>query len=731
MVALPQNFWPSARHYAEAMQFPSFCFSIPELRNSQPAVDRLGMPLVTSGQFAYVYKLKSNGSGAFAVRCFRGYLGDREARYKAIDKHLETERIHALASFDYDTEGILVGGKWFPILVMEWVDGPTLDVYLEEVIDKPDVIKHIAEQWLSLIAELKKANVAHGDLQHGNIIVERGRLRLVDLDGIYVPAMKGWNASEVGHQHYQHPKRDEKFFNFYLDNFSSLVIYLSLISIAAKPSLWKKYHDENLLFIKNDFRAPEKSPLFREIKEISEEHCRLAKVLEQASKDLPFLTPSLLDLVEVKEESNLPLWMTAPPEIDVEAKTREDKTIVLPKPRQKGMPAWTTWQGGDPTFMPSGIGSNTVQTIYGSAALKPTDPKAIFSNTFFYANEIVSKKIDFAIVAFATVIWFGSMCFSPWAFFFVPLLASSLLLGTGFVKAFEDYRGYGALQTSSQLVPTPNQNIIQQPKSFSLIFAKHLLKESWKALLFSLPVAVFLFFIIGIRSMLPFLILFFTFIAKAWAEANAEYDAQKSIMPASLSANQLSASGYQSNPAPLPSQAIAQQNWNKQSLLHSTQIQSVSNTQTIIGNVMFGIYHKEKCEWVNKIPPGRRARFDSVDEAEEKNYNPCHVCFPQEMPKEKKKETVAKKKDADKTKTQTSLLLSQTSETQTAPQPTSPKPVAMFVGNRLLGIYHKPECEWAKKIPKGKLINFYTEDEAKKEKYRDCHVCLPLKEVGE
>jgi hypothetical protein len=39
------------------------------------------MPLVTSGQFAYVYKLNSmNDNGDFAVRCFRGYLGDRDQR---------------------------------------------------------------------------------------------------------------------------------------------------------------------------------------------------------------------------------------------------------------------------------------------------------------------------------------------------------------------------------------------------------------------------------------------------------------------------------------------------------------------------------------------------------------------------------------------------------------------------------------------------------------------------
>ena len=43
-----------------------------------PAVDRLGMPLVTSGQFAYVFKLNSEvGGDSLAVRCFRGFLRGR------------------------------------------------------------------------------------------------------------------------------------------------------------------------------------------------------------------------------------------------------------------------------------------------------------------------------------------------------------------------------------------------------------------------------------------------------------------------------------------------------------------------------------------------------------------------------------------------------------------------------------------------------------------------------
>jgi predicted Ser/Thr protein kinase len=167
-----------------------------------------GMPLVTSGQFAYVYKLNSmNGDTDFAVRCFRGYLGDRDQRYRAIQAHLANSPVSYLSDFTYAPEGILVGGIRFPILFMQWIEGPTLDLYISEMLNRPDVLLHLSEEWLRLLGALQASGIAHGDLQHGNIIVEHGRLRLVDHDGIFVPAMAGWTASEVGHQHYQHPRR--------------------------------------------------------------------------------------------------------------------------------------------------------------------------------------------------------------------------------------------------------------------------------------------------------------------------------------------------------------------------------------------------------------------------------------------------------------------------------------------------------------------------------------------
>lgn len=386
-----QQYWPSARYFTEAIQCPAVCFAHPLLRNTLPAVDRLGMPLVTSGQFAYVYKLKStNGSGDFAVRCFRGYLGDRDQRYRAIQEHLHTAPISYLSEFTYATEGILVGGNRFPILFMKWIDGPTLDLYIGEMLNRPDVLLHLSQEWLKLLHTLRTSDLAHGDLQHGNIIVEHGQLRLVDPDGIFVPKMAGWTASEVGHQHYQHPRRNAHHFDSKLDRFSSLVVYLSLLSLAERPSLWKEHHDENLIFTKADFADPDASTLFGKIREIGPEHSRLADVIAEAAAGPPTNVPCLLDLVQTR--SALPSWMTAPADLDATTKTREVAHRETPLERKPVR--WTAWQEKTRgRSVPATPASATVQTLFSANIPTPRvrDPYAVMENTILFSKEFVRK----------------------------------------------------------------------------------------------------------------------------------------------------------------------------------------------------------------------------------------------------------------------------------------------------------------------------------------------------
>jgi hypothetical protein len=320
--------WPTSGDYNAAIQSPLICFSDPDLKATTPALDRLGMPFVTSGQFAYVFKLNTtNGGKARAVRCFRGFLGDREERYRWIGDHLNKVSAQYFADFEYDPEGILVGGRRFPILVMEWIDGLPLDVYLPKVLGNQDVLKFLADLWLKVLTSIRDGGMAHGDLQHGNIIVDASNmLKLVDLDGMFVPGLAGRQSAEMGHRHYQHPGRTASHFDSRLDNFAGLVIYLGLLALAKAPELWTEFHDENLIFTDRDFKDPNGSRLLGKIKRISAELKNLTEALETACKAAPLDCPSVLDLVSDKP-SKLPSWMWKGAGVTVAQTTREVKPV--------------------------------------------------------------------------------------------------------------------------------------------------------------------------------------------------------------------------------------------------------------------------------------------------------------------------------------------------------------------------------------------------------------------
>lgn len=447
MVASPSQsgqipkYWPSARHFTESIQCPSVCFSAPELRSTLPAVDRLGMPIVTSGQFAYVYKLKSmDGNGDFAVRCFRGYLGDRDQRYRAIQHHVRTSPAPCLTEFSYASEGIMVGGQRYPILFMRWIEGPTLDLYVGEMLQRREVLQHLAAEWLRVVSALQTSGMAHGDLQHGNVIVDHGRLRLIDHDGIFVPKMDGWSASEVGHQHYQHPKRTARHFDESLDNFSSIVIYLSLLALVERPGLWKEYHDENLLFTKSDFLDPAASQLFGKVKELGGECSRLADILVTAAAGPPNAAPRLLDLVQTT--SRLPSWMTAPADLEPTLQTRE---VVQEIPVEMRNARWLPWdRQGKERPVPATPTSDTVQSIFsgtsvGSLPAVAHDPKAVARNTYKYAKETFQSQSFWWYWGFFVLYGLGGFGLGE-SFLAATLTVAVVCLIVGLFKAIDDAR---------------------------------------------------------------------------------------------------------------------------------------------------------------------------------------------------------------------------------------------------------------------------------------------------
>lgn len=263
--------WPLIQDYQDAIIDPKYCFRDPELASGKTINDKNGFPIVSSGSFATVFKLQCINR-YYAVRCFTRYNPDQQQRYEKISRFLEDKKSPYFAKFQFFNQEIKIEGKLFPILKMEWIEGLTLNRYIEKNLNNPAVLDDLAKKFYDLILHLRYLSVAHGDLQHGNIIVSNGQLKLVDYDGIFISPLSGLYSNEIGHHNYQHPKRTANDFDEYLDNFSSWVIYLSIKALSKDPSLWKEFDggDDCIIYRKSDFEKPFESKSFKKTAQIND-----------------------------------------------------------------------------------------------------------------------------------------------------------------------------------------------------------------------------------------------------------------------------------------------------------------------------------------------------------------------------------------------------------------------------------------------------------------------------
>lgn len=247
--------WPTAVDYVGAAQDPEHCFVDARLKQAEFRTNRMGMPVIRSGQMAAVLPVEIAGH-SYALRLFTTPV-DHGERYRSIDAHLGARDDVPLVPAEWIDRAVVVGDGEYPAVLMSWVEGMLLSSYVDELVDtgRHTELRTLAAQWEYLVGRLRAASVVHGDLQHGNVMVGAdGGLRLIDYDGLWVPGMST-DLREAGMPNYQHPQRMEvPNVLIEADTFAAFVIYVSLLAIAADPELWDRYHSgENLILVREDY----------------------------------------------------------------------------------------------------------------------------------------------------------------------------------------------------------------------------------------------------------------------------------------------------------------------------------------------------------------------------------------------------------------------------------------------------------------------------------------------
>ncbi len=288
--------WPQNQDFNEAVQIPRTCFNDKTLQRAELVLKRNGLPVVASGSFADVYRLRDPATNRnWAVKCFTAPVRHHHGeRYRAVGDCLKTASLPYTVAFEYCDKGMLVRGDWYPIL--KWSGEGLSPISSSKSHFTTHLFAGATDRWVDMATRLRQAHVAHGDLQHGNVFIiphqKRSlEIRLVDYDGMFVPALADTDPDESGHPAYQHPARGkDPRHRIEVDYFSHLVIACAIraLIVTGRP-LWNRYNKgENLLFRKNDFLSPQDSAVFRELWDSNDGLTKLLSASLILSCDRPF-----------------------------------------------------------------------------------------------------------------------------------------------------------------------------------------------------------------------------------------------------------------------------------------------------------------------------------------------------------------------------------------------------------------------------------------------------------
>lgn len=315
-----------------------------------------------SGGFGWVYRMVLPAGRTYAVKFFKVDDPSRDQRAGQITGFLKglTPYPSFLIEFSYVQRATRYKQN---VLKLEWVDGLELQVYIERRANDAAALLSVGQQLGSCVRELQRLGIAHGDLQQGNILVDgKNNIRLVDYDGMYIPAFAGLKATEDGLPSCQHPGRSRSVFNPRIDSFSALSLILTFRALAARPDLGQMFPpgSDKLLFTSDDYRNPATSPLFTEL--VSSRDIGVRRLTDALSvwcrTDFAKI-PELKAVLDPIEQSTPKFWQ------DVQTGGTVKPRSVRPAP-----PASLLWLPAPPVAPPPSLGT----PVIGTVSTSPSQP---------------------------------------------------------------------------------------------------------------------------------------------------------------------------------------------------------------------------------------------------------------------------------------------------------------------------------------------------------------------
>ncbi|MDR2935893.1 MAG: WG repeat-containing protein [Rikenellaceae bacterium] len=263
--------YPDISHYYETMLHPQGRFGT--LEKFIPVRDRHGDLDYTAGNHSVVFPVKV-GEQTYALKYYTHENTQRSIHYRKIGEYLQKNPAEYWVGFRYLEDEATVfdsfgGAGRYPVLLMDHVDGKSLGRHVRERCHNGDrkALDALARSFDRMALWMARGDFAHGDVKPDNILVTPdGRLKLIDYDGMFVPALAGQSAPELGTRAFQHPARERSFFDARIDDYPLALLGVSLHALAGDPGLYARWSDgESLIFSPEELLAGD-HPLWNELR---------------------------------------------------------------------------------------------------------------------------------------------------------------------------------------------------------------------------------------------------------------------------------------------------------------------------------------------------------------------------------------------------------------------------------------------------------------------------------
>lgn len=350
--------WPTRDDYDLALKSLHLMALDDDLKHGQVTEDMIDVQGIRrfggAGLYSSTYQVTTpptaiNRSGIWMVRCFcttsKGeppkdireryhhistFCLDNYTRYSALLPIFYVEPGLTVEYVDYITNSISRVER-VPIIKMPYIKAMSLGSYIAISYEKKELMEQLCHAWLVMLRELEKMQMAHGDLDLTNVLVVQDgmdiRLKLIDYDNAWLPALRHLTQTEFGHEAFQHPwmvEQKQRPYNAEMDRFSALSMYISLRALIMQPDLYKQWQADDthqLLFSKEDYVC-EMNP--------SQASYRISRLAQLSTMNMYALRPYLDELRRALREHTMPCRIDdvpPPPPVVISMSDTQDETV--------------------------------------------------------------------------------------------------------------------------------------------------------------------------------------------------------------------------------------------------------------------------------------------------------------------------------------------------------------------------------------------------------------------